>query len=194
MRFTVDSHERIANGEITCSYRAWKRPQVKVGGRYHVGAVDIVVDSIDQVRLDKVSDPNARRSGFADRDALVKFLRKHASVADDDRVWHVEFHTVERDHHPSLGDLDDLTEADIADIRARLDRMDARSDSGPWTRATLELIGDCPGVVSTDLAARLGRERAPFKVDVRKLKALGLTISLEVGYRLSPRGEAFLRR
>jgi hypothetical protein len=194
MRFTVDSHTRIANGEITCTYRAWKRPHVKVGGRYHVGAVDLVVDSIDQVRLADVSDRNARRSGFDDHDALVAYLRKHASVADDQRVWHVEFHAVPRDDGPSLSDDANLDDAAIADIAARLDRMDARSDSGPWTRATLELIGDNPGVVSTELAARMGRERAPFKTDVRKLKRLGLTISLEVGYRLSPRGEAFLRR
>ena len=44
-----------------------------------------------------------------------------------------------------------------------------------------------------DLADALGRERLPFKADVRKLKALGLTESLPIGYRLSPRGEAFLR-
>ena len=39
-----------------------------------------------------------------------------------------------------------------------------------------------------------GRERHPFKTDVRKLKELGLTESLEVGYRLSPRGRALLDR
>jgi hypothetical protein len=36
-------------------------------------------------------------------------------------------------------------------------------------------------------------ELQPFKLNVRKLKALGLTESLEVGYRLSPRGAAFLQ-
>jgi hypothetical protein len=194
MRFTVDSHQRIADGDITCTIRAWKRPQVKVGGRYHVGAVDLVVDSVDQVRLDTISDDDARRSGFDDRHALVSFLRKHASVADDDRVWHVEFHVVERDDRPSLADEEDLTDADVADIRRRLDRMDARSDWGPWTRATLALIEASPGVVSTELAATLGRDRAAFKTDVRKLKRLGLTISLDVGYRLSPRGESFMHR
>ena len=42
-----------------------------------------------------------------------------------------------------------------------------------------------------DLAAAFGRETAPFKIDVRKLKNLGLTLSLPVGYMLSPRGEAY---
>jgi hypothetical protein len=36
-------------------------------------------------------------------------------------------------------------------------------------------------------------EKAPFKANVRKLKGLGLTESLEIGYRLSPRGRAVLR-
>jgi hypothetical protein len=49
-------------------------------------------------------------------------------------------------------------------------------------------------VRAADLAAAAGRERHPFKTDVRKLKALGLTESLEVGYRLSPRGLALLAR
>jgi hypothetical protein len=48
-------------------------------------------------------------------------------------------------------------------------------------------------VVAATLAAALGRERDRFKIDVRKLKALGLTESLEVGYRISPLGRAVLR-
>ncbi len=44
--------------------------------------------------------------------------------------------------------------------------------------------------------AELGPHRAGFrfalKADVRKLKKLGVTLSLEVGYELSPRGHAYL--
>jgi hypothetical protein len=53
-------------------------------------------------------------------------------------------------------------------------------------------VAERPGVVSTVLAQEAGRERMAYKADVRKLKALGLTESLPVGYRLSPRGEALL--
>jgi hypothetical protein len=49
-------------------------------------------------------------------------------------------------------------------------------------------------VRAPDLAASFGRETQPFKIDVRKLKALGLTESLTVGYRISPRGQAFRER
>ena len=58
----------------------------------------------------------------------------------------------------------------------------------------LELISERPEVRAADLAEALGRERIPFKRDVRKLKELGLTESLERGYRLSPRGRALLGR
>ena len=69
--------------------------------------------------------------------------------------------------------------------------MDRAADR-PWTEEVLEQIGRRPGVVSTELAAEAGQDRAYYKLRVRRLKALGLTESLEVGYRLSPRGRAYL--
>jgi hypothetical protein len=89
-----------------------------------------------------------------------------------------------------LSQRNDLSEDDVWDIHRRLARMDG---DAPWTRATLDLISKNPGLVSTDLAEKMGMERFAFKKLVYKLKRLGLTHSLEVGYRLSPRGEAYLR-
>ena len=80
----------------------------------------------------------------------------------------------------------------MASLAAAVARLDAGKRTGPWTRRILEWIRDNPGTVSTVLAAELGRELQPMKTDIRKLKALGLTESLRVGYRLSPRGAAYL--
>ena len=80
----------------------------------------------------------------------------------------------------------------VATIVTKLDRMDARSAHGAWTCRVLALIREHPATVSTELARCLDRPRAQFKADVRKLKALGLTESLEVGYRLTPLGEQVL--
>jgi hypothetical protein len=77
-------------------------------------------------------------------------------------------------------------------ISAALDRMDRGRRTGPWTREILRLIAARPAVRAPDLAASLGRETKPFKLDVRKFKELGLTHSLEVGYELSARGRAYL--
>ena len=87
-----------------------------------------------------------------------------------------------------------MTEDGWAELARRLARLDRASHHGPWTMTALGLIRDRPGVRAGDLAAAVGRDRASFKVDVRKLKELGLTESLEVGYRLSPRGRALLDR
>jgi DNA-binding IclR family transcriptional regulator len=65
---------------------------------------------------------------------------------------------------------------------------------GPWTYAVLRAIAEHPGLRAADLAETFGRERLAFKRDVRKLKELGLTESLEIGYRISPRGQAVLSK
>ena len=83
-------------------------------------------------------------------------------------------------------------DVEIADVEARLARLDRASRHGPWTLAVLAAIRDGPATPAADLAASFGREKLPFKVDVRKLKEMGLTESLRPGYRLSPRGEAVL--
>lgn len=92
----------------------------------------------------------------------------------------------------ALRNTADLTDEDVAEITRRLARFDAASRHGPWTADTLQAIAQNPGTRAPDLAGAFGRETQPFKTDVRKLKELGLTESLEVGYRISPRGAAFL--
>ena len=108
-------------------------------------------------------------------------------------MYRVDFHVVaEPDPRDVLAAAAALSDDEQADIGRRLARLDRGSAHGPWTHATLEVIRDRPATRAADLAESFGRETQAFKLDVRKLKNLGLTISLEVGYRLSPRGEAYL--
>ena len=111
-----------------------------------------------------------------------------------ERLYRVEFHHAGGDPRLTLRQEDDLSDGEVEQLRARLDRLDRASTHGPWTRTTLRLIAEHPARRAGDLAAMVGRETAPFKLDVRKLKALGLTESLDVGYRISPRGAALLRQ
>lgn len=92
-----------------------------------------------------------------------------------------------------LAERSRLTPKDVDAITKKLDRMDAASKVGPWTRRTLRLIADQPGVVSHVLARQMGFERYAYKALITKLKQLGLTYSLDVGYSISPRGRAYLR-
>jgi hypothetical protein len=121
---------------------------------------------------------------------LLRQLDRHG----DGPVYRVDFHHVGADPREALRQDAELPEQELARLRARLDRLDLAARDGPWTVAALRLIADRPGVRAGDLAEAAGRERLAFKTDVRKLKELGLTESLEVGYRLSPRGRALLER
>lgn len=51
-----------------------------------------------------------------------------------------------------------------------------------------------PGARSRSLAGDLGSDQAALKLNIRKLKNLGLTRSLDSGYQISPRGRRYLER
>jgi hypothetical protein len=180
----------IADGTVTVTFRRWKRPQAVAGHRYRTGGGIVQVSRVSTVATDAITARDARRAGFISVDALVGQLRGDPSLP----VTRIEFHVVdEPDPRAVLAAAAALTADDVAEISRRLARLDAASSHGPWTRATLDAIAARPATRAPDLAASFGRDTAPFKVDVRKLKNLGLTLSLTVGYRLSPRGEAYLR-
>jgi hypothetical protein len=180
MLFSADAWPGIADGSITVTFRTWKRAQAKAGGRYRVAGMLIEVGDVRQVAVGEITVDDARRAGAADLDALLSRLDAC------DPVWRIDFVLVGADDRIALRTGTD----DIDKVMARLSRLDR---NGAWTRTTLQLIERYPGIVSTTLARHAGQDRATFKANVRKLKELGLTESLEVGYRLSPRGEAVLR-
>jgi hypothetical protein len=180
---------RIADGTVTVTFRRWKRRQVVVGNRYRTPVGFIDVDAIDVVDPAAITDAEAQRSGYPSADALRAELRGDVSL----ETYRIAFHFVGGpDPRAELAATAALSDADRADIDKRLARMDKASSHGPWTRQVLRLIAERPETAAGILAEALGRERLPFKADVRKLKNLGLTESLERGYRLSPRGRAYL--
>jgi len=151
--------------------------------RTAVGVLEVT--SVEQVSLASLRADDARRSGAPSLAALKKAL----SARSSDPAWRIGLVYAGADPREALrATVPDADE--IATIAARLDRLDASSAYGAWTRETLDLIDLNPTVRAPELAARVGRETADFKRDVRKLKELGLTESLAIGYLLSPRGEA----
>lgn len=187
MRFPPDALAAVADGRIDLAFRRWERPRATAGGTQRTPIGVIGFESVRVVSRDEVSDEEARRAGFATRVALLDFL-DHRTEGD---IYRVQLRVAGPDPRIALREsVPDEQEA--ADIEQRLERLDQFSTHGPWTRAVLEAIRDQPGRRAGDLAAEMDRPRLPFKMDVRKLKELGLTESLEVGYRLSPRGRAVL--
>lgn len=189
MLFSASAWPGLADGSITVTFRTWTKPQAKVGGRYRVAGMLLEATAVGEVAVSKLTEDHAIAAGEADLTTLLKRLKQ---PAPDSSVWRVDLRYIGIDDRIERRAIDELTDDDIAALRSRLDRLD-RVTSTPWTRTTLRLIEKYPAVVSTELAALTGQERPDFKLNVRKLKEMGLTESLQVGYQLSPRGVALLR-
>jgi hypothetical protein len=188
MLFQRRFHERIRSGEIRCTVRIWQRPHVRVGGRYALGAGAIVVERIHEARLDDITAALARRCGFP---SLVDLL-KTAKHGPGERVFVIDFHYDGKANASPKPETAVVSAEALAELVRRLEAMDRRSKIGAWTLATLRAIETRPGVLAAKLARSLGRPRDELKRDVRKLKNLGLTFSLEIGYRLTPKGKELL--
>ena len=180
--------EGIAEGRITLAFRRWKRPTVRAGGELRTAIGVLGIDGVDAIEEGDITEGNARAAGYPTRAALLAELNRRP----EGDLYRVALHLAGDDPRTALREQDALDAEAVAAIAARLARFDRSSRHGPWTETVLRLIADSPGVRAPDLAASLGRDTQPFKRDVRKLKELGLTESLEVGYRLSPRGRAWL--
>jgi hypothetical protein len=178
----------VADGSVTLAYRRWPVPRVKVGGRFLTSAGLIEVTSVDAVADESVTQPDAEAAGAPDPASVLKLTK------GSEQLYRVGLTWAGPDPRIALRESADLTDDEVAALQAKLARLDKASSFGPWAFETLGLIEQHPRRRAPDLAAMVGRETAPFKIDVRKLKGLGLTRSFEVGYELSPRGREFLRR
>jgi hypothetical protein len=176
----------IRDGSVDLAFRRWERARVRPGTRLRtaVGVLEIGrVDAVDRSTLD---EGDARRAGFASRADLLAMLDER----NRGDIHRIELRYAGVDPRVELRTRTDLSQTELDEVARTLERLDRASRNGPWTKATLELIAERPEVRAEELAAQMGREKLPFKRDVRKLKELGLTESLNPGYRLSPRGEA----
>ena len=185
-------HAGIVDGAVRLTFRLWDKPHVKPGGRYRVHPIGVVeVDTVERVTLAEVSEADALAGGFTSRAELLAYMTPVAKqpLTPASPVFRVAFrHGGDGDRVPLALEADLSAEA-LAELTKRVARLEP---TGPWVRQVLTLIKKHPRVAASKLALRLGRETLPFKVDVRKLKKLGLTQSFEVGYEVSPRGERFL--
>jgi hypothetical protein len=177
---------KVRAGEVSVAFRRWTKPSVKAGGFLVTSIGRLAIDEVRPVREADITEAAARLAGEASRADLMTALAKGKG-----ELHRIAFHLVAgEDPRIALRDDDQLSAADRAALAKRLARMDANA---PWTTLFMDLIAAHPGRRAGDLAVMAGHERLAFKARVRRLKALGLTISLETGYRLSPRGEALRR-
>jgi hypothetical protein len=177
--------DAIAAGTVTVAFRRWDRARVHKGSRLRTAVGVLEVGEVTTVAEEELGEPDARAAGFTDLAALRRRL------AGEKPIFRVTLRLAGPDPRVELRSRAALDDADRAELDRRLGRLDRSSRRGPWTNQVLALIADNPEVRAPDLAARLGLETVVFKRDVRKLKELGLTESLPIGYRLSARGQAY---
>lgn len=188
----------VREGTITLAFRRWEVPRVRVGGSQLTAAGIVGFETVDEVADPAtITDEEAIAAGFADAAALRRLLATSAATRGPlggkggDRVFRIRLRYLGEDPRVALREaLPDATE--LVALTAAVARLDASKRSGPWTRPILIWIRENPGVRADRLAAFLGVDVLPMKADIRRLKALGLTESQRVGYRLSPRGHAYL--
>ena len=180
----------VADGSMSLAFRRWRKQDVQPGALFKTAAGVIRVDAVKRIDPAKITDRDAVKAGHKNAEAV------RSRLAGDDSVptYKVTLSWAGEDPRVALRESDDLDDDEVAAIDARLERLDRASSHGAWTMQTLDLVRRRPLTRAPDLAEEVGRERDPFKIDVRKLKNLGLTISHPVGYELSPRGIAYLAR
>lgn len=180
----------VRDGTVSLAYRRWRRQDVEPGRVFTTVAGLVRVEDVAVVDPAAITDADALAAGWPDADRL------RARLAGDESfpTYRVRLAWAGEDPRIALRESADLTDDDVAELDRRLERLDRAAAHGPWTLAYLRMIGEWPEVRAPDLAASVGRETAPFKIDVRKLKNLGLTTSHAVGYSVSPRGAAYLER
>ena len=185
MRISPAELDAVVAGRVDLAFRRWDRPRVLPGTRMRTRVGLVEVTSVDPVDVDALTADDARRAGAADLAALHRGL----AVQTDRPVYRVGLAFAGEDPRAVLRRTVP-TASEVIAVQARLERLDRASSVGPWTAVTLRLVDEHPERRAPDLAAVVDRPVPEFKRDVRKLKELGLTESLDIGYRLSPRGAA----
>ena len=181
MLFRQEVLQGIAEGRVTLAFRRWRKAPPKDGStlRSPVGVLSLV--RVTVIEEGDISSDDVRRTGMS-----VQDLR--ASLSGEGTLLRIELRRIGDDPRLALRETPPDAQ-EVQTILARLAHIDAASSS-PWSSGYLQLIADHPAVVARRLAPKTSTDLPTFKRRVRRLKELGLTESLDVGYRLSPRGQA----
>ena len=94
MEFSRELRDAVMSGDITVSFRLWRRPKVKAGGRYSVADGQIEVDSVELVPFSAIDDSDVRRSGEAALESLRQRAAHAGPIGADTLLYRIEFHAI----------------------------------------------------------------------------------------------------
>ncbi len=187
MLFKQKFLDGIRSGEVTLAFRRWRRPTVRAGGSLMTGVGELQINAVSPVTLDSITATDARHAGYQSLAGLLVDLQR----SKQGEFYRIELGALHADPRIALRDTPANGE-ELDKLHQKMQRLDRYAGDSPWAVQVLQILKSKPGVRAGDLCQLLDQEKMQFKRNVRKLKNLGLTVSLGTGYCLSKRGLALL--
>lgn len=190
MLFKNNHLNNIKKGNITLAFRKWQKPSVKIGTLLHTSVGLIEIKNIEVIQENDITTEDAINSGFKNKEALFKSL----STKNKGDIFKIAIAFYSEDPRIKLREQTDVSDTEFANILSKLNRLDKFSKEGVWTTKVLQTIEENPNLHAIGIAALTGFQKEWLKINIRKLKNLGLTISHSIGYEISPRGKVVLQK
>lgn len=180
----------IKSGKISLIFRKWAKPRVQKGSLIKTSVGQLEVVGIEVVKPDQISPSEAGLAGYHELHELINALNSWSTG----NVYRIQIRYHSEDPRIALCNQVEIPEPELNRIITKLEKFDKLSRQGPWVLNTLTAIGDHPKLRAVELSDILRKPKEWLKINIRKLKNLGLTISHETGYSLSPRGKTLLEK
>jgi hypothetical protein len=92
VEFSRELRAHVLSGDITVTFRLWRQPKVKPGGRYRVDEGHIEVDLVKLVPFSSIDSTDVRRAGEADLESLRRRAAHAGPIHDETLLYRIEFH------------------------------------------------------------------------------------------------------
>jgi hypothetical protein len=178
----------IKSGEITLAFRKWQKVSVNSGSLLHTSIGLVEIGDIQVVNEVDITESDAQQSGFTDKKHLLKSFGKNSSGT----IFQISVRYHSPDPRIKLREQTELSDQHFMDLKKKLERLDNYSKQGHWTNKVLLTIKDNPNLHAIGISKLTGFEKDWLKLNIRKLKNLGLTMSHHIGYEVSPLGNKYL--
>lgn len=146
------------------------------------------IGEVSVVSKGDITQADAQAAGYQHLSGLLKELDSRS----EGEIYSIGLKLESEDPRIAKSQNTVITPEELMALKTKLEKWDQWTPK-PWTLALLRHLTACPGTRAVELAELLGLEKEWLKTNIRKLKELGLTISLQSGYEISPRGQAFLQ-
>jgi len=188
MLFKQKQLEGIRSGKVTLAFRKWKSTELKKGSllKTSIGLVEITDLAI--INEPHINAIDAEKSGFLNLESLLHSIHTN----DTGRIYKIHVRYYGEDPRLKLSNKSTLGQGEINALKAKLLQLDKYSRNGFWTKDILTAIEKYPKNSAAELSVKTGKTKEWLKLNVRKLKNLGLTISHDPGYELSPTGKLLM--